>query len=108
MLSPTSAGSFTLAPSEAAQADYDFHALMADVSGNSVLRRLYRVMAGTLVYCMEIGKRRHGPETIQRHRRIVAALRARARVDLEEAAREHYAFTETILDEELSRAAGAG
>lgn len=92
-----------LTPSEAAQADYDFHALLIEIAGNSVLRRLYRVMAATLVYYMEIGKERNGPETIRRHRRIVEALRRRAPAELEAAARAHYAFSEKVLDQEFSR-----
>ena len=47
----------SLTASESAQADYAFHNEIINISQNSVLIKLYKVMSQTLIYYMEIGKR---------------------------------------------------
>lgn len=91
-----------LTGSEAAAADYDFHAKMVDISGNSVLRRLYKVMGTTLTYYMEIGKPKHAAETVARHRQIIEALRTRSRQALEETSRRHFEYSEHVLETEFT------
>ncbi len=91
-----------LTASEAAATDYDFHAKMIEISGNSVLQRLYKVMASTLTYYMEIGKPKYATETVVRHRQIVDALRRRSRDELEAAARHHFDYSEHVLNTEFT------
>jgi len=63
---------------EQAQWDYEFHLALVGLAGNAVLARTYRVMAEPMKRLMEIGKGAHGTQvTIDQHRDIVAALRAR-------------------------------
>jgi GntR family transcriptional regulator, transcriptional repressor for pyruvate dehydrogenase complex len=92
----------TLTSSEAAALDYDFHAKMIEISGNSVLQRLYKVMGSTLTYYMEIGKPKHAEETVVRHRQIVDALRRRSRQDLEAMALRHFDYSEQVLNTEFT------
>lgn len=91
-----------LTASEAALADYDFHARMVGISGNTILIRLYRVMRETLIYYMEIGKTKYALETENRHRQIVEALRSRSREAFEAAARRHYDYSEEVLNAEFA------
>lgn len=92
----------SLTASEAATADYDFHAKLVEVSGNSILKRLYRVMKQTLTYYMEIGKSKYAIETENRHRQIVEALRCRSREAFESASRRHFDYSEEVLNSEFS------
>lgn len=91
-----------LTAGEAAAADYEFHAHLVGMSGNSVLIRLYRVMRETLSYYMEIGKSKYAAETEDRHRQIVDALRARSRDAFEKAARRHFDYSEEVLNAEFT------
>lgn len=92
----------SLTAGEAAVADYDFHAKLVDISGNSVLQRFYKIMAPTLTYYMEIGKPKFAVETVAKHELIVAALRAKSRQDLERVSLAHYDYSEHVLNTEFS------
>jgi DNA-binding FadR family transcriptional regulator len=91
----------TLTASEAAAVDYEFHARLVTIGGNSILKRLYRVMRETLTYYMEIGKPKYAVETESQHRQIVDALRARSRADFEAASRRHFDYSEAVLHSEI-------
>ena len=85
---------------EAAQADHDFHAAMLHASDNKVFQQLYKVMAATLVYYLEIGKSdsAHNATASAQHRRIVDALRARSLERLQDAVREHFEHSECVRE----------
>ncbi len=87
---------------EAAETDYAFHAKLVEISGNAILRRLYSIMQATMTYYLEIGKTKHGAETVARHREMIDALRRRSRPALEAAARRHYDYSEAVLNQEFA------
>lgn len=89
---------------EAAEADHAFHLIMVEASGNAVVRQLYRVLAETIVFYMEIGKAvpRHDKSIIVSHGRIVDALRKRDYSELLSAADGHYDYSEGVLNETIA------
>ncbi|GGA59407.1 FadR/GntR family transcriptional regulator [Pelagibacterium lentulum] len=89
---------------EAAEADYTFHMIMVEASGNAVVRQLYRVLAETIVFYMEIGKAvpRHDKTIVAGHGRIVEALRKRDYAELLSAADGHYDYSEGVLNETIA------
>jgi DNA-binding FadR family transcriptional regulator len=91
----------SLTAREAAETDFAFHSVLIDVSGNSILRRLYSIMTATMTYYLEIGKTKYGAETVARHREIIAALRDRSRADLEAAVQRHFEYSEAVLNREF-------
>ncbi len=90
---------------QAAEADYAFHNLMIEASGNAVIRKLYRVLAQSIVFYMEIGKHvpRHDIASADNHLEIVDALRRRSLPDLIAASTGHYRYSEGVLEETMSR-----
>lgn len=91
---------------EAALADYDFHAILIEASGNNVLRKLYRVLRHVIVFYMEIGKAvpHHDKQMLRHHRAMAEALRAGDRAALETAANNHYAHSAEVLHEAIEGA----
>lgn len=89
---------------EAAQADHDFHAAMLFASDNRVLQQLYKVMAETLVYYLEIGKSvsDNNIKASAQHRAIVAALRARSLESLQAAVGDHFQHSDAVRGREHS------
>jgi len=90
---------------QAAEADYAFHHLMVEASGNAVIRKLYRVLAQSIVFYMEIGKHvpRHDIASADNHLLIVDALRRRSYPDLLAACTDHYRYSEGVLEETMNR-----
>lgn len=90
---------------QAAEADYAFHNLMVEASGNGVIRKLYRVLAQSIVFYMEIGKHvpRHDAASADNHRGIVAALRRRSYPELLATCTDHYRYSEGVLEETMLR-----
>lgn len=90
---------------QAAEADYAFHNLMVEASGNGVIRKLYRVLAQSIVFYMEIGKHvpRHDVASADNHRGIVAALRRRSYPELLATCTDHYRYSEGVLEETMLR-----
>jgi GntR family transcriptional regulator, transcriptional repressor for pyruvate dehydrogenase complex len=84
---------------ESAQADYAFHKDIMVISGNSILIKLYTVLAGTLVFYLEIGKSNntHDQGMLATHQRIIEALSARSEAAAVTALDEHYAYAERNL-----------
>ncbi len=63
---------------EQARWDYEFHYALIKVAGNAVIARTYRVMSEPMKRLMEVGKGARGTQaSIDQHREIVTALRAR-------------------------------
>ncbi|MCF8480417.1 MAG: FCD domain-containing protein [Rhodospirillum sp.] len=89
---------------ERAEADFRFHALIVDAARNLVISKLYEAMAQPMIFYLEVGKsnRGIGPTTINRHRRIVEALRDRSYRKLLEASEEHFRFSAQVLDQETA------
>ena len=87
---------------EAAQADHDFHAALLNASGNQVLQQLYKVMAGTLTYYLEIGKSNseHNVKASTQHRHIVDALRARDLSSMQAAVQDHFQHSDSVRTRE--------
>jgi GntR family transcriptional regulator, transcriptional repressor for pyruvate dehydrogenase complex len=90
---------------EAAQADYAFHLTLVEASGNAVVRKLYHVLAQTIIFYMEIGKAvpRHDRKIIAGHGAMVDALRRRSLPDLMKTGAAHYDYSEGVLDETIQR-----
>lgn len=88
---------------EAADADYMFHLIMIEASGNTVVCKLYNVLARIIVFYMEIGKAvpRHDRTIVIGHGAIVDALRRRSYRDLFEAAAAHYDYSEGVLQQTI-------
>ncbi|MEI4487401.1 FCD domain-containing protein [Frigidibacter sp. MR17.14] len=85
--------------SEAAGHDYDFHLGLVEASRNDVLLRMYRVMAVTLRFYLEVGKSQR-PDTeaaVAQHNSIIEALKARDRVALAKALDIHFDHSGSVL-----------
>ncbi|WP_322996207.1 FadR/GntR family transcriptional regulator [Castellaniella sp.] len=87
---------------EAAQADHDFHAAMVFASDNHVLQQLYKIMAETLIYYLEIGKSNadHNVKASAQHRAIVDALRARSLPAMQAAVQGHFQHSDAVRTRE--------
>lgn len=94
---------------ESAQADHEFHNLIALISGNSVVINLYRVLRKTLVCYLEIRKsdRNHTLAAVASHQKILDAFSQRSLPACQAAFEEHYADSdsELALRRQLARTA---
>jgi GntR family transcriptional regulator, transcriptional repressor for pyruvate dehydrogenase complex len=83
----------------AAEADHAFHSEILRIAENGVAITLYRVLAQTLVFYMEIGK--HNAENSERtaagHRAIIAALAEGSAQAAAAALCDHYDYSEANL-----------
>ncbi|CAM3276255.1 FCD domain-containing protein [Paracoccus nototheniae] len=84
---------------QAAAHDYDFHLGLVEAARNDTLLRMYRVMAVTLRFYLEIGKSQHlDTQTAHaQHARIIAALAGRDHAGLCNALHDHFDHSGLVL-----------
>jgi DNA-binding FadR family transcriptional regulator len=75
---------------EQALCDYDFHATLVAVSGNSIIIRVFEVLSEPIKRLMELGKGKNGATFAQEiHRKLVTALKQRDAAVYAATMREH-------------------
>jgi DNA-binding FadR family transcriptional regulator len=98
-----------LTVSDAAEADYRFHQVFIDASGNEVIRKLFLALRRIIVFYQEIGKQvpHHDAPSEANHRAIITALEERSLPKLAAACEAHYDQSRRSLEEaiEVQRAA---
>lgn len=83
---------------EQALHDYDFHATLVAVSGNSIIIRVFEVLSEPIKRLMELGKGKNGGTFAQEiHRKLVAALKQRDVAVYTATMREHLEFGRRFL-----------
>ena len=84
---------------EQALCDYDFHATLVAVSGNSIIIRVFEVLSEPIKRLMELGKGKSGASFAQElHRKLVAALERRDAAVYAATMREHLNAGRRFLD----------
>jgi GntR family transcriptional regulator, transcriptional repressor for pyruvate dehydrogenase complex len=84
---------------EQALCDYDFHATLVAVSGNSIIIRVFEVLSEPIKRLMELGKGTSGASFAQEiHRKLVAALERRDAAVYAATMREHLNAGRRFLD----------
>ena len=84
---------------EQALCDYDFHATLVAVSGNSIIIRVFEVLSEPIKRLMELGKGKSGASFAQElHRKLVASLDRRDAAVYAATMREHLNAGRRFLD----------
>lgn len=90
----------SMTASEAAAHDFDFHMAMVEATGNNVLIRMYRLLAGPLKFYLEVGKS-HRPDTelsMAEHEAIIARLEAGDLRGLTQALNAHFDHSGAVME----------